>query len=383
MNRKRLGTISAVLALFVASLATIGAQAAPQDKSVYIVKFQDNVSLGDEISATRRSGVSVTQVLEHAFKGFIGEMTAGQATALARNPRVEFVEEDSTVSKDATQSRATWGLDRIDQNFRPLNSTYSYVSEGAGVRAYVIDTGILSQHEDLVGRVLPGYTAFIDGKGTEDCDGHGTHVAGTIGGTIYGVAKAVNLVPVRVLNCTGSGTTSGVVAGVDWVTSEKKKSLTLKAVANMSLGGGPSSAIDTAVSNLVSAGVVVVVAAGNSNKNACNYSPARVASAITVGATTSSDSRASYSNFGSCLDIFAPGSSITSAWHTSVSATNTISGTSMAAPHVAGVVARYLASASGTASGATQAILNASTKNVVTSAGSRSPNRLLYWNPEN
>jgi subtilisin family serine protease len=223
--------------------------------------------------------------------------------------------------------------------------------------------------------VTSGYTAINDGRGTSDCNGHGTHVAGTVGGTTWGVAKNTRLVAVRVLDCRGSGTTSGVIAGVDWVTANHVK----PAVANMSLGGGTSSTLDAAVNNAVAAGVTMVVAAGNSNVDACTASPARAASAITVGATTNTDARASYSNFGSCLDIFAPGSSITSAWYTSNTSTSTISGTSMAAPHVAGAAALYLqGNPTASPSAVTSAIIGDATTGKVTSAGSGSPNRLLY-----
>ena len=202
----------------------------------------------------------------------------------------------------------------------------------------MIDTGIRASHQEFAGRIGNGFTAITDGQGTNDCNGHGTHVAGTTGGTTYGVAKQVTLHPVRVLSCSGSGSNSGVIAGVDWVTANHVK----PAVANMSLGGGVSTALDNAVQNSIAAGVSYAVAAGNSNANACNYSPARAANAVTVGSTTSSDARSSFSNFGTCVDLFAPGSSITSAWYTSNTATNTISGTSMASPHVAGALALYL-----------------------------------------
>ncbi len=320
-------------------------------------------------------GGKVNRLYKEALNGYAAEMTEDEALALSEDPRVRFVEEDQTVSINATQSSATWGLDRIDQRSRPLNGTYVYNYTGSGVRAYIIDTGILTSHSQFGGRAAVSYDAIGDGRNGQDCNGHGTHVAGTVGGSTYGVAKSVSLRAVRVLNCSGSGTNSGVIAGVDWVRANHVK----PAVANMSLGGGASSALDTAVNNAINAGVTFVVAAGNSNANACNYSPARVAAAITVGSTTSSDARSSFSNYGSCLDIFAPGSSITSAWHTSTTATNTISGTSMASPHVAGVAALYLQANSG-ASNATvrNAIVNGSTTNVVTSAGTGSPNRLLY-----
>jgi subtilisin family serine protease len=274
-----------------------------------------------------------------------------------------------------TQSPATWGIDRIDQRNRPLSNSYTYNTTASNVNAYVIDTGIRSTHTQFGGRVSGGATFINDGRGTSDCNGHGTHVSGTIGGSTYGVAKAVRLHPVRVLDCNGSGTNSGVIAGVNWVASNR----VLPAVANMSLGGGASSALDTAVNNSINRGVVYAIAAGNSNANACNFSPARVAAAITVGSTTSSDARSSFSNFGTCVDIFAPGSSITSAWATSDTATNTISGTSMATPHVAGVAALYLATHT-TASPATvrNALVNNATANVISNVGSGSPNRLLF-----
>ncbi len=320
-------------------------------------------------------GLRVERVYNRVLSGFAGKLDRSSLDRLLRDPRVAYIEEDGYVWASATQNNATWGLDRIDQRDLPLSTTYTYNTTASNVRAYIIDTGIRASHNEFSGRMLSGYTAISDGRGTDDCNGHGTHVAGTVGGTTYGVAKGVRLVPVRVLDCQGSGTNSGVIAGVDWVTQNHVK----PAVANMSLGGGASSALDSAVNNSINAGVTYVVAAGNDNQNACNYSPARVANAITVGSTTSSDARSSFSNFGSCLDIFAPGSSITSAWHTSNTATNTISGTSMASPHVAGVAALYLAdNANATPSQVASAIVNAATLNKVTSAGSGSPNRLLY-----
>ncbi len=318
----------------------------------------------------------VDRVYRHALNGFSIKMNAKQAEALSRDPRVKFIEEDGIVTKQqTTQTNATWGLDRIDQRDRPLNGTYVYENNGSGVRAYILDTGILASHNQFGGRVTGGYTAINDGRGTTDCDGHGTHVAGTVGGSVHGVAKGVTLVPVRVLDCNGSGTISGVVAGVDWVTANHVK----PAVANMSLGGGASSTLDNAVSNSIAAGVTYAVAAGNDNRNACNYSPARVASALTVGATTSTDARASYSNFGNCVNIFAPGSSITSTWYTSTTATASLSGTSMASPHVAGVAALYLNANNG-ASPATvnSAIIGNASVNKLSSIGTGSPNLLLY-----
>ncbi|HUP59740.1 MAG TPA: S8 family peptidase [Thermoanaerobaculia bacterium] len=349
-------------------------------KDQYIVVFKDNAvrdvpEAASEIA--REHGGRLGHVYQRALQGFSIELSEGRARSLAKDSRVEYVEEDGEVRAEATQSNATWGLDRIDQRDLPLSGTYTYNYTGSGVKAYIIDTGILASHNEFGGRVIAGYTAISDGRGTTDCNGHGTHVAGTVGGATYGVAKSVTLVPVRVLDCNGSGTNSGVIAGVDWVTSNHAAGA--PAVANMSLGGGASSALDTAVNNSINDGVTYAVASGNSNADACNYSPARVAAAITVNSSTSSDARSSFSNWGSCTDIFAPGSSITSAWYTSNTATNTISGTSMATPHVAGVAALYLQSnTSASPSTVWAAIRDSSTLNKITSAGSGSPNRLLY-----
>ncbi len=350
----------------------------------YIVVFEDWAAgaLGDESRADAVAeelsivyGGKIERIYKYALNGYSVEMSEKEAFVLSQDPRVKFVEEDGEVSINATQTGATWGLDRIDQRDRPLNGTYIYTPTGSGVNAYIIDTGIRRTHNDFGGRAFAGYDAIGDGQNSNDCNGHGTHVAGTVGGSVYGVAKDARLYAVRVLNCSGSGTNSGVIAGIDWVANNHVK----PAVANMSLGGGASTAVDNSVQNAINAGVTMVVAAGNSNANACNYSPARAPNAITVGSTTSTDARSSFSNYGSCLDIFAPGSSITSAWHTSNTATNTISGTSMASPHVAGVAALYL-QGSPTASPGTvrNEIVNTATSGRLTGIGSGSPNLLLY-----
>jgi subtilisin family serine protease len=328
---------------------------------------------GKALGLARKYGGAVGEVFDAALTGFSVSMNRGQARKLAADPEVAYVEQDQVISLDATQTGAPWGLDRIDQRNRPLSGTYTYPNTASNVHVYVIDTGIRITHTQFGGRATWGAN-FAGGQST-DCNGHGTHVAGTIGGSTYGVAKAAQLVAVKVLNCQGSGTTSGVVSGINWVTSNAIK----PAAANMSLGGGASSTIDNAVANSVASGVTYAVAAGNSNANACNSSPARTPSAITVGATDINDARASFSNFGSCVDIFAPGVNIPSAWRTSDTATNTISGTSMASPHVAGAAALVLsANPSWTPSQVTNFLVSNATTGVVTSPGSGSPNRLLF-----
>lgn len=293
-------------------------------------------------SLVTEQAVEVDKVFDRSISGFVATLSEDQLDSLRADQRVEFIEQDRIISIDplisanANQGNATWGLDRIDQRNLPLNSNYSYSYDGTGVTAYVIDTGVTNTHPEFGGRSVSGYDFIDNDADSTDCNGHGTHVAGTIGGAKYGVAKNVNIVGVRVLSCTGSGSTSGVIAGVDWVAANASG----PSVANMSLGGGVSTALDRAVANAVKSGVSFMLAAGNDNANACNSSPARAATGVTVGSTTRSDSRSSFSNWGSCVDVFAPGSSITSAWYDG--SYKTISGTSMATPHVAGVAALYL-----------------------------------------
>jgi subtilisin family serine protease len=366
-----------------AKLHRKGARAVPNQ---YIVVFRDGAELsrgdyaavlGRMNAVLRGRGAVPEHVYADAILGFSAFMSEEDALAIAAEPAVEYVEEDSIMEAVVTQTNATWGLDRIDQRDRPLNGTYTYTRTGSGVTAYVIDTGIRRTHSQFGGRAVHGFTAINDGRGSTDCNGHGTHVAGTIGGSTYGVAKAVRLVAVRVLSCSGSGSTSGVIAGVNYVTGNHTS--TNPAVANMSLGGGASSSLDTAVRNSIADGVTYAIAAGNSNANAANFSPARVGEAITVGSSTSTDARSSFSNFGSVVDIFAPGSSITSAWSTSDTATRTISGTSMATPHVAGVAARFLQGSPG-ASPATvrNTLVNESTTGRLTGLPTGTANRLLF-----
>nr|WP_233625027.1 S8 family peptidase [Actinoplanes sp. ATCC 53533] len=317
---------------------------------------------------------AVNEVYSKVVRGFATTMSERAAQRLAADPAVAYVEQNQVISLADTQTGATWGLDRIDQASLPLSTTYTYPNTASSVHAYIIDTGILTTHSQFGGRAVSGYDFVDSDSNATDCNGHGTHVAGTVGGSTYGVAKAVQLVGVRVLDCEGSGTTAGVISGINWVTSNAIK----PAVANMSLGGGTSTTLDTAVSNSIAAGITYGIAGGNDSAAACNYSPARVAAAITVGATTSADARASYSNYGSCLDIFAPGSSITSAWYTSTTATNTISGTSMATPHVVGVAALVLqANPSYTPAQVASYLTSNAVSGAVTSPGTGSPNLLL------
>jgi subtilisin family serine protease len=315
---------------------------------------------------------SIDMVYGNLLPGFSAELSPEQLSALESDPSVKYIEPDGYVYKSTTQANATWGIDRIDQTNLPLDGSYTYNTSGQGVTAYIIDTGIRTDHVEFGGRAQRGFDAF--GGNSEDCDGHGTHVAGTVGGTVYGVAKNVSLVAVRVLDCNGSGTFSGVIAGMDWVAANASG----PSVANMSLGGGASSAVNDAVDRMYNAGVPTVVAAGNSNANACNASPASATNAYTVGSTTSSDSRSSFSNYGNCVDIFAPGSSITAAWFTSSTAAAVLSGTSMASPHVAGVAALYLESnPSASAQAVYDFITETSTKSVVTNSRTTN-NHMLY-----
>jgi subtilisin family serine protease len=331
-------------------------------------------------AVAREHGLRPDYVYTHALTGFAGAISDAARQGLLRDNRVVRVEPDGIATIVTTQDNATWGLDRVDQRQRPLSTTYSYTNTGTGVRAYIIDTGILFGHSEFGGRAVSGYDA-VDGGTADDCNGHGTHVAGTVGGGTYGVAKEVALVGVRVLNCSGSGTWSGVIAGIDWVTGDHATGA--PAVSNMSLGGGANSSVDDAVRRMIADGVASALAAGNGNQggraqDACKYSPARVTEGMTIGATDKTDTKASWSNYGTCVDWFAPGVGITSAWYTSTSATNTISGTSMATPHTAGVAALYLQSnPAASAQDVRDALFTNTTKGIVTRSNTVN-NHLLF-----
>ena len=347
----------------------------------YIVVLEDRATAATVRNAqaqARRDGAQVTHTYGSALNGFAAKLPAKALNGLRNNPNVKFIEADSPVRATGTETPATWGLDRVDQRDLPLDDSYGYAQSGLGVTAYIIDTGINTAHTEFSGRASSGYSAIADGRGSADCNGHGTHVAGTVGGETYGVAQDVDLVAVRVLDCEGSGLNSGVIAGVDWVTANHSSGA--PAVANMSLGGGVSSALDTAVSNSIADGVTYALAAGNDyGKDACQGSPGRVTTGLTIGSSTSTDARSSFSNIGNCVDLFAPGSDITSAWYTSTTATNTISGTSMATPHVAGAAALYLeANPSASPASVSTALVSNSTTGALTDVGTNSPNRLLY-----
>ncbi|MFH9471593.1 S8 family peptidase [Streptomyces clavifer] len=345
----------------------------------YIVTLDESAAEADSAEGRALAaeyGAKIRKTYRAAVNGYAVELSAAQAKKFAADPAVESVVQNRTFTISGTQpSPPSWGLDRIDQTALPLNQSYTYPDKaGEGVTAYVIDTGVRISHSDFGGRASNGYDAIDNDNVAQDGNGHGTHVAGTVAGTAYGVAKKAKIVGVRVLNNSGSGTTAQVVAGIDWVTANAVK----PAVANMSLGGGADSVLDAAVQSAVNSGITFAVAAGNESTNASTKSPARVADAITVGSTTSTDARSSFSNYGSVVDIFAPGSSITSAWNTGDSATNTISGTSMASPHVAGAAALYLADNPGkTPAQVSAGLVAAATSGVVTNPGTGSPNKLL------
>ena len=379
----RIALLGAVVA---ATLAAFGATSiAASDRVSYIVVLRDSVANPVAVAQQQavRYGGTVTHVYSYALKGYSLTLPSAAVSQLAKEPSVSYVERDGVMTADTTQTGATWGIDRIDQRSLPLSGTFTYTATGSGVKAYIIDTGIRYTHTQFGGRAIKGVDEVTSGGSASDCNGHGTHVSGTVGGSTYGVAKAVTLVSVRVLGCNGSGSTSGVIAGVDWVTGNHLAGQS--AVANMSLGGGASSSLDTAVNNSINDGVSYAIAAGNGDAfgnplDACTVSPARVAAAMTISATDKTDTKASWANYGSCVDWFAPGVSITSAWYTSDTATNTISGTSMATPHTTGVAALYLQGHPGSSPATVRsALYNLTTKSIVKSSNTTN-NHLLFTN---
>ena len=366
-----------VIGLALVLLAGLASAAAAQSATVtVIVRLQAGGDVDAQLQRATEQGARERYRYRAALKGFAVDVPVGLVAALRRIPQVVAVELDTPVRISETQSPAEWGLDRIDQRALPLSNSYTYPNTAAGVTAYVLDTGIMAGHTDFGGRVRSGYTAIGDGRGTTDCHGHGTHVAGTLAGNTYGVAKRAGLVPVRVLDCTGNGSTSEIVAGLDWVAADHAAGA--PAVANVSLGGPANSMLDAAVRAVIADGVTVSVAAGNDNTDACGPSPARVAEALTVAASTRSDARAGYSNYGDCVDLFAPGDGIRAAGTADNAATRIMSGTSMAAPHVAGAAAIMLAQQGNrTPTAIADGLRGAASAGVITDAGSRSPDRLL------
>ncbi|HJV99470.1 MAG TPA: S8 family serine peptidase [Arthrobacter sp.] len=369
--------LSAV-ALTVSGLPAAAVAPAANEAGVrYLVRYAADADVAAETAGIRARGLGVDRTFSHALRGAVVTATPAQAEALSRSGRVLSVEVDAPVSPFETQQPAPWGLDRVDQRALPLSGSYSWTASGAGVSVYVVDTGVLASHTEFAGRITAGWTAVADGRGSGDCNGHGTHVAGTVAGTTYGVAKAATVVPVRVLDCNGSGYNSDVVAGLDWIAANHAAGS--PAVVNMSLGGAASTAVDAALQGVINDGVAAFVAAGNSAVDACGSSPARVSAAVTVAASDSADRQASFSNYGSCVDLYAPGVGITSASYTSTTATASMSGTSMATPHAAGAGAVLLAQNPALTPAQVAATLASnSTAGVVIGAGAGTPNRLLY-----
>ena len=383
-------TVLVVLTVTAGAQASSGAHAAPVDMAgsggiagQYVVVLNGSLpSKPTERSekeakaedASVASSVNAKPLFEYDadLKGFAADLTSVQLFELRHSPEVEYVDQDERVRETATQTAAPWNLDRIDQSSLPLNGTYDYSSEGAGVTVYVIDTGIYTANSDFGSRAVQAYNS-VD-RDDRDCNGHGTHVAGTVGGTKYGVAKLAKLVGVKALNCGGSGTMAGVIAAVNWVTAHHVAD---KSVANMSLGGGKTEALNQAVNEMVNSGVFVSVAAGNNNQSACDYSPASTLAAFTVAASDVQDRKATFSNHGPCVDAYAPGVAVSSDWIGSPTATNAISGTSMASPAVAGIAALYLSAHASTPAATGTWIVDHATTGVINGNAANTVNRLV------
>ena len=351
----------------------------------YIVVLDDNIvgenAAEPQVEAfglylTYAYGGEVKETYSSALRGFVVEMSAEQAQVMNLDPSVKTIEEDSVISVSNNQTNAPWHLDRVDQRALPMNSAYNYTTSGAGVHIYIIDTGIRNTHTDFGGRANAVYDNIGDGQNGNDCNGHGTHVAGIAGSSTYGVAKNAYIHSVRVLPCNGSGQLSNLLSGVNWITANRQ----LPAVANISLtAGGSSPAVETGINNSIAAGVTYTVAAGNQALDACGYTPAHTPNAITVGATSDSDARTPYSNYGSCVDLFAPGHAVASLSHASDTDTRVLNGTSMAAPTIAGAAALYLSgNPTASSSAVYNAIRNSATTGMVTNIDATSPNLLLY-----